>query len=180
MTMRAQTRFVTGRRIEPVTQAVTSRGSQDGLLRVSEDAQPAGADLEAVERPVPPPGGHRACDICGESLAGRRRHARHCSGACRAEASRGSRAESARSGAVRFPVEPKGADTDRVRQTVQEDVEAVYGCDAAKAAGLLTSRSSELFLRGMTQFHLRRLGWPAAPDDADDVIAVLRDGLQGS
>lgn len=30
----------------------------------------------------------RLCPVCGESLDGRRRHARYCSGACRAEASR--------------------------------------------------------------------------------------------
>jgi hypothetical protein len=30
----------------------------------------------------------RACRLCGASLMGRRPHARYCSGACRAEASR--------------------------------------------------------------------------------------------
>jgi hypothetical protein len=38
----------------------------------------------------------RTCGLCGESLAGRRRHARYCSGACRAEASRIRLGESAR------------------------------------------------------------------------------------
>jgi hypothetical protein len=31
---------------------------------------------------------HRVCVVCGTSLAGHRPHARHCSGRCRAEASR--------------------------------------------------------------------------------------------
>ena len=30
----------------------------------------------------------RACPVCGEGMDGRRSHARYCSGACRAEASR--------------------------------------------------------------------------------------------
>ncbi len=30
----------------------------------------------------------RVCVVCGASLAARRRHARYCSGSCRAEASR--------------------------------------------------------------------------------------------
>lgn len=32
--------------------------------------------------------GERLCGLCGTSIEGRRRHARFCSGACRAEASR--------------------------------------------------------------------------------------------
>lgn len=35
----------------------------------------------------------RACEVCGGSLEGRRQHARHCSGACRAEGSRLARLE---------------------------------------------------------------------------------------
>jgi hypothetical protein len=35
-----------------------------------------------------PPSPPRACIVCGASLAGRRRQARCCSGACRAEAAR--------------------------------------------------------------------------------------------
>lgn len=150
-----------------------------------EDAQQAGADLEAVEQPERPAEGHCTCALCGEPLAGRRRHAKHCSGACRAaasrrrEAARRREAESAPSPNVRFPVESEWVD-DAERQTTQEGVAAVYGRDAATAAELLAAQTSELFLRGMTQFHLRRLGWPDGPDDADDVIAVLRAGLRGA
>jgi hypothetical protein len=35
----------------------------------------------------------RACEHCGTSLEGRRRHARHCGGPCRAAAHRGRAAE---------------------------------------------------------------------------------------
>ena len=47
----------------------------------------AGALRYAV---VPDPGSaqNRTCAVCGADLTGRRRQARHCSGACRAEASR--------------------------------------------------------------------------------------------
>lgn len=43
------------------------------------------------------PSSKRACVFCGSSLAGRRRQARHCSGACRAAASRARAAEPVKS-----------------------------------------------------------------------------------
>jgi len=117
----------------------------------------------------------RACAICGVSLAGRRRHARCCSGACRAEASRRIRAESAPSAHVRFPGEPQGEQANS-RRLAADGLVSLYGGDAATAGRLLASGASEFFLRRVTQFHLRKRGRPSGPDDVAAVIASLRSG----
>jgi len=49
-----------------------------------------GAAGEEVRLGPPPaaPSPSRSCAVCGKSLEGRRRHARHCDSTCRAEAHR--------------------------------------------------------------------------------------------
>ena len=115
----------------------------------------------------------RACAICGVSLAGRRRHARCCSGACRAEASRRTRAESAPDSSVRFPGRPRVEQSDS-GPLAADGLMSLYGGDAATAGRLLASGASEFFLRRVTQFHLRKRGRPSDPDDVAAVIKSLR------
>ena len=56
--------------------------------RMSQSLDGAGASPGGRDGHPLPGGAPRPCVVCGEPLAGRRAHARFCSGACRAEASR--------------------------------------------------------------------------------------------
>ncbi|MBN2371771.1 MAG: hypothetical protein JXO72_14915 [Vicinamibacteria bacterium] len=59
--------------------------------------------------------------------------------------------------------------------TPGDELRRLYGREADAAAKFLASRESELYLRGLTRFHLRKRGLPSGKDD---VLAVI-EGLRG-
>ena len=70
-----------------------------------------GREARAAQASAETPDSERTCR-CGQALTGRRRHARSCSGACRAVTSRRRRLESARRPFVRFLQAAPGAEPE--------------------------------------------------------------------